>query len=205
MDELILNHLFLPHYLPNSADEDLLIKGKHENEYKLLDCLNEYFNSIAPTHLPFTLPVFRIIHDGIKRWAAFQNPQNFSVSNEQFTIEKLSSGSCLPRYFHTQNASILIEIDEKNQAVVSAWEVLLSTSEITSSFTRDYSCFPVATYRLRDRNQLSAKTHCEVLVDFMMRRLNIRSYQKYLVKKWKYLMCPNHITYANGGFSTFKD
>ncbi|CAF1578716.1 unnamed protein product [Adineta ricciae] len=190
MDESILNHLFLPHYLPNSADEDFLIKGKHENEYKLLDCLDEYFNSIAPTHLPFTLPVFRILHDGIKRWAAFQNPQNFSASNIQSTIEKLSSGSFLPLYFHTQNASILIEIDEKNQAVVSAWEVLLSTSEITSSVTRHYSCFPVATYRLRDRNQLSAKTHCEVLVDFMMNTIEYSKLPKVSGKEEEILDVP---------------
>jgi hypothetical protein len=143
MDESILNHLFLPHYLPNSADNDLLIQGKHETEYKLLECLNEFFNSINATHVMITLSIFLILHDCVKCWSILQNPQNLSVLNIQSTIEKLSLGSFLPLYFHTQNAAILIEIDEKNndQPIVSAWEVLLPTLEITSSFTRHYFAF----------------------------------------------------------------
>ncbi|CAF1452648.1 unnamed protein product [Adineta ricciae] len=123
MDESILNHLFLPHHLPGSANEDFLIKGKHENEYKLLECLDKYFNLVTPAHVPITLPVFRVFHDIIKRWVVLQNPQNLSVQDIQTTLEKLSAGTLLPLYFHAQNAAILIEIDEMNQPIVSAWEV----------------------------------------------------------------------------------
>ncbi|CAF1656053.1 unnamed protein product, partial [Adineta ricciae] len=178
MDESILNHLFLPHHLPDSADEDFLIKGKHENEYKLLECLNEYFNSVTSAHVPFTPPVFRIFHDTIKRWAVLQNPQNLSVQDIQTTLEKLSTGTLLPLYFHAQNAAILIEIDETNQPIVSAWEVLLPNSTITSSITRHYSCFPVTTYRLCDRGQLNSKVHCEILADFMSNTIEYSKAQK---------------------------
>ncbi|CAF4731978.1 unnamed protein product, partial [Rotaria sp. Silwood2] len=55
--------------------------------------------------------------------------------------------SFLPLYYHAQNAAILIEIEENNiqQPLVSSWQVLLPTAEITSALVPHLSCFPVTT------------------------------------------------------------
>ena len=127
MDKSILNHLFLPHYLPSSADDDYLTKHNHQNEYELLECINEYFNFIKLTDIAANLPIFPVLMDCIQRWSPLQNPQNFCVSNIQSTIKQLPLDSFLPLYFHTQNAVILIEMDQNNstQPLVSAWQVSL--------------------------------------------------------------------------------
>ncbi|CAF4331847.1 unnamed protein product [Rotaria sp. Silwood2] len=60
-----------------------------------------------------------------------------------------------------------MESDDVNQPLVSSWQVLLPTAKITSSLIPHLSCFPVTTYKLKDRSQLSSQAHCELLVDFM--------------------------------------
>jgi hypothetical protein len=169
MNESLINHLFLPQYLPSSADDDFLLQNNHQNEYMLLECMKGYLNSFESIDTPNSLPIFRILTDCIQRWSILQNPQNISVSNLQSAIGQLPSGGFLPLYFHAQNAAILIEMDEKNtnQPIISSWQVLLPTAEITSSIVPHLSCFPLTTYRLDDRSQLMSKVHCELLIDFM--------------------------------------
>lgn len=169
MDESICNHLFLPLFLPSSAEADFLTQGKHENEYKLLECMKEYFISLTSTDTWSILPICSVLTDCIERWSVLQNPQNFSVSNIQSAIEQLPLDGFLSLYFHAQNAAILIEIDEinGNQPLISAWQVSLPTQSVTSSLMPHLSCFPVTKYRLYDRSQLNATAHCELLMDFM--------------------------------------
>jgi hypothetical protein len=169
MNKSVVNHLFLPCYLPSSADADFLIQNNHQNEHILLGCMKAYFKSFASTDATNILPIFQILVDCVERWSFLQNPQQFSTSNLQSTIGQLPPESFLPLYFHAQNAAILIEIDKKNsnQPLISAWQVLLPSAEITSSLLPHLSCFPVTTYRLRDRSQLISKVHCELLIDFM--------------------------------------
>ncbi|CAF1308827.1 unnamed protein product [Adineta steineri] len=165
MNDSIINHLFLPHYLPSSADDDFLIEGDHQNEHNILECMNQYFHSNTWTDIP----IFRILMDCIERWCRLQGFQNFIMSNIQSTIQQLPLGHFLPIYFHGQNAAILIEIGENNsnQPIISAWEVLLSTESIISSLMPHFSHFPVTTYRLCDRSELTSTVHCELLMDFM--------------------------------------
>ena len=168
MNESILNHLFLPHYLPSSAENDFLIQSKHQNEHILLECMKEYFHSLRSDNTFMTLPVVPLLADCVQRWSVVQNPQKNSVSNFKTAIEQIPVGNYLPFYFHAQNAAILIEIDRNNhQPMISSWQVLLPISTITSSLLPQLSCFPVATYRLNNRSQLSSTTNCELLVDFM--------------------------------------
>ena len=170
MNESFINHLFLPHYLPSSADDDYLIGSNHENEYKLLEHVHEFLvDSFTVPNTTNTLPIFQNIIDCIERWSKLQNPQYFSVSNVQSTIETLPQESFLPIYFHTQNAAILIEIDQNqgDQPLISAWQVLLPSEETTSSLKFHLSCFPVTTYILNNRAQLTSKAHCELFVDLM--------------------------------------
>ncbi|CAF3595516.1 unnamed protein product [Rotaria sp. Silwood1] len=170
MDESILNHLFLPHYLPSSADDDFLIKSNHQHEYRILEYMKEYLNVIESVNDTKKLPIFQVLNNYcLKDWSVLQNSQNFSESNLQSIIEQLQPGSFLPLYFNAQNAAILIEIEENNidQPLVSSWQVLLPTTEMTSSLVPHLSRFPVANYRLNDRSQLTSQAHCELLVDFM--------------------------------------
>ncbi|UJR11152.1 hypothetical protein I4U23_015333 [Adineta vaga] len=177
MNESLINHLFLPQYLPSSADDDYLIGKDHQYEYKLLEYINEYFCSIRTTDIAINLPIFPVLIDCISRWSHLQSLQNISVTDIQSTIEQLPSNHFLPLYFHAQNAAILIEIDENNvnQPQISAWQVLLSTEMITSSLMPHFSCFPVTTYSLHDRSELTSRVHCELLRDFM---LNTIEYSK---------------------------
>ncbi|CAF0948665.1 unnamed protein product, partial [Didymodactylos carnosus] len=164
--ESILNHLFLPLYLPSSANDDYLIQHDHRNEYKLLECITEFLKSLEKK---LALPTFSTLINCIERWSVIQNPKNCSVSNLQLTIEQLAPGDFLSLYFHAQNAAVLIEIDENslNQPLVSSWQVLLPIQTVTSSLEPHISCFPVPIFRLSNRTQLSSRVHCELLVDFM--------------------------------------
>ena len=175
--ESILNHLFLPHYLPSSADDDYLIQHNHEQEYEILESMSDYLKSIKLTDIGSELPIFQLLTECVERWCHLQNFQNLSVSNIQSTIGKLLPGDFLPLYFHSQNTAILIEIDgnSSNQPLVSAWQVLLPSATITSSMVPHFSCFPVATYRLRDQSELISKVHCQLLMDFT---LNTIEYSK---------------------------
>lgn len=166
LNQSVLNHLYLPFHLPSSADDDYLIKSNHQNEYKLLEVLNQFFESLDGKK---TLPIFRNLKNCIKRWQVLQNPNNFTVANLQSIIEKLDPGDFLSIYFHAQNAAILIEVDQSppNQTLISAWQVALPTETITSSLESHVSCFPVPTFRLLDRSQLLSQTQCELLIDFM--------------------------------------
>jgi hypothetical protein len=121
----MINHLFLPQYLPSSADDDDLFANDHRNEHKLLQCLNQFFDTLQSNQTITMLPVFRIIMDCTTRWSALQNPQHFSMSNLQLVFEQLQSGHFLPFYFHKQNAAILIEMNE-NRPWISAWQVWTS-------------------------------------------------------------------------------
>ncbi|CAF4265900.1 unnamed protein product [Rotaria sordida] len=58
INESILNHLFLPHGLSPSAYADSLIQSNHENEYKILECMNEYFQCLDTKN---ELPILSII------------------------------------------------------------------------------------------------------------------------------------------------
>ena len=168
MDESILHHLFLPQYLPSSAADDFLIENNHQNEHMLLECMKEYLNTFQSIDA-FSLPIFGILTDCVERWSLLQNVQNISVTKLQSSFNELPSGSFLPLYFHNQNAAILIEMDENNtdQPIISSWQVLLPSAEITSSILPHLSCFPVRTYRLNNRSQLGSTVHCELLIDLM--------------------------------------
>ncbi|CAF1186849.1 unnamed protein product [Rotaria sordida] len=132
--------------------------------------MKKYLNGIDLENDGKTLPIFHVLTDNcLKNWCQLQNIRNFSASNLQSTIEQLPRGSFLPLYFNAQNAAILIEIEANkiNQPLISSWQVSLPTANITSSPIPHLSCFPVATYRLKNRIQLSSKVHCELLFDFM--------------------------------------
>ncbi|CAF4169552.1 unnamed protein product [Rotaria sp. Silwood2] len=135
----------------------------------ILEYVKEYLNLFESTNDTNKLPILSVLSHCVKNWSVLQNPENFTESNLQSIITELTPGSFLPLYFHAQNAAILIEIEENNihQPLVSSWQVLLPTAEITSSLVPHLSCFPVTTYRLNDRSQLSTQAHCELLVDFM--------------------------------------
>ncbi|CAF4981090.1 unnamed protein product, partial [Rotaria sp. Silwood1] len=166
INESILNHLFLPHGLSSSAYADYLIQSNHQNEYKILECMNEYWQSLDRKN---ELPILSILRTCTERWSIIQNTKNCSVPLLQSIIRKLSPGDFLPLYFHAQNAAILIEIDENplNQPLISSWQVLLPTETITSSLEPHLSCFPVPTFRLPDQSQLLSRVHCELLLEFM--------------------------------------
>ncbi|CAF1466557.1 unnamed protein product [Adineta ricciae] len=166
VDESILNHLFLPHGLSSSASSDHLIQSDHQNEYKLLQCMNDYWKSLDENN---QLPIFSTLKTCTERWSTIQNTKKCSISVLQSIIQNLSPGDFLPLYFYAQNAAILIEIDENSpdQPLISSWQVLLPTNVITSSLEPHVSCFPVPTFRLPDRCQLSSTVHCELLSEFM--------------------------------------
>ncbi len=95
MNESILNHLFLPHYLPSSADTDFLIQHNHQNEHQILECMKEYLNSSQCGNTAVTLPIFRTLIDCIQRRSILQNPQTISVPNLQASMKELPSGCFL--------------------------------------------------------------------------------------------------------------
>ncbi|CAF1935920.1 unnamed protein product [Rotaria magnacalcarata] len=169
MNESILYHLFLPHYLPSSTEDDYLLESNHEAEYILLERMKEYFGTLQSTNDANKLPMLEMLTDCVKRWSILQNPREFAISNLQPSIEQLPPGSFLPLYFNAQNAAILIEIEENNidQPLVSSWQVLLPFEKMTPSVVPHFSCFPVTNYRLNNRSQLSSEVHCELLEDFM--------------------------------------
>ncbi|CAF3342468.1 unnamed protein product [Rotaria socialis] len=166
LNESILNHLFLPLYLPSSAEADFCIRYNHRNEYMILECVDEFLNSMDTTMM---LPIIQVLIDCTQNWSMLQKMHQLSGFNLQLAIEKLTCGSFLPLYFHAQNAAILIEIDENNsnQALISSWQVLLPTDAVTSSVQSHLSRFPTTIYRLFDRSYLSTTVHCELLIDFM--------------------------------------
>ena len=166
IDESILNHLFLPHGLSSSAKDDYLVQSNHQNEYKILECMNAYLQSLDKEN---ELPILTILKTCTEHWLIIQNTTNCSVPLLQSTMQKLSPGDCLPLYFYAQNAAVLIEIDENsvNQTLISSWQVLLPTETITSSLEPHLSCFPVPTFRLPDQSQLLSSAHCELLLEFM--------------------------------------
>ena len=166
MDKSILNHLFLPFELPSSEDDDYLLQNGHHNEYKLLELMIEYFNSLDSESV---LPIFRTVSYCIQRWSKIQNTRMCTPANLQLAIDQLKPGHFLPLYFHAQNAAILIEINERapGKPLISSWQVALPTETITSSIQRHFSYFPVPTFRLLNRAQLTSRTHLELLADFM--------------------------------------
>ncbi|CAF4958708.1 unnamed protein product, partial [Rotaria socialis] len=169
MNKSVLNHLFLPHYLPSSVDHDYFLQNNHQYEYIILEYMKNYFNQLESTKETSKFSIFSVLISCVKHWSILQNPQTCTEGNLQSIITQLTPGSFLPLYFHVQNAAILIEIEKNNihQPLVSSWQVLLPTAEITSSFVPHLSCFPVTAYRLNDRSQLGSLAHCELLVDFM--------------------------------------
>ena len=166
VDTSILHHLFLPCYLPSSNKNDYLIQDNHRNEHEILICMKDFLQSLDET---LSLPIFSIIIKCINNWLNLQDSNNLNIFDLQSTIEQLKPGDFFPLYFHTQNAAILIEMDENdnNQPLISSWQVSLPTNEITSSLKPHLSCFPMPTYRLEDRSQLSTRAHCSLLLDFM--------------------------------------
>ncbi|CAF4349773.1 unnamed protein product [Rotaria sp. Silwood2] len=173
----ILNHLFLPHNLPSSSDTDYLIDSDHRYEYKLLEYVNEYWQSFDAKN---ELSVFQVLKKCFQYWAAIQNKENCSVPNLQSIIQKLVPGDFLPLYFHAQNAAILIEIDENHtdQPLISSWQVALPPDVITSSLEPHFSDFPVPVFRLPNRSHLLSRVHCELLIDFMNNTIEHAKVQK---------------------------
>jgi hypothetical protein len=166
LDKSILCHLFLPCHLPSSDKADFLIQHDHQNEHELLECMKDFLQSFNTTT---KLPIFSVLTKCIQQWSNLQNLNNLSVSNLQLTLLHLEPGDFFSLYFHTQNGAILIEMDENPlyAPLISSWQVLLPTKEITTSLKPHFSCFPMPTYRLRNRSQLCTKTHCELLIDLM--------------------------------------
>ena len=164
LNESILNHLFLPIHLPFSSENDFCLRSNHRNEYLILECLNEYFHSYDSID-----SFIQLLIDCTQRWLTVQKLSHLSIASLKSTIEQLLPGAFLPLYFHSQNAAIFIEIDEQNsnQAFISSWQVLLPIETITSSIQPQLSCFPVNSYRLSNRSQLSSTVHCELLIEFM--------------------------------------
>ena len=160
----LINHLFLPCQLPNSSDDDYLLESNHSNEHKLLECFYEFLKQVNNTQ--YELEIIRTLINCVANWLQVQNRNKiYSTENIKTTIERLISGDFLPMYFHTQNAAILIEMNE--QTLISAWQVSLPTDTITASIQPHRSQFPSTTYRLSDRHQLTREIHCELLVEFM--------------------------------------
>ncbi|CAF4577760.1 unnamed protein product [Rotaria sp. Silwood2] len=113
----------------------------------VLEYMKEYLNLFESTNNTNKLTILSVLSHCVKHWSVLQNFQNFTESNLQFIIMRLTPGSFLPLYYHAQNAAILIEIEENNiqQPLVSSWQVLLPTAEITSALVPHLSCFPVTT------------------------------------------------------------
>ncbi|CAF4139451.1 unnamed protein product, partial [Rotaria sordida] len=84
-------------------------------------------------------------------------------------MKQLARGDFFSLYFHTHNAAILVEMDKSrvSRPLVSSWEVLLSSAEITSNLLPRLVCFPLSQYYLQNLSQLSSKAQCELLIDFM--------------------------------------
>ncbi|CAF1396340.1 unnamed protein product [Adineta ricciae] len=170
-DDSIVHHLFLPCKLPNSADSDYLIGNDHKNEYELLESFIEFIESLKGK---FHHTVFADLIRYLRRWAFLQDPNKLSNVNLQETIKQLVPGDILPLYLHYQNAAILIEIENRSgveHTLISAWQVQLSTKNVTSSLLPHFSCFPVPVYELPDRSELQSKAHCELLIDLMQNPL----------------------------------
>ena len=180
MDRSVLDHLFLPCDLPSSSADDCLTQNEHVDEHMLLDYIKTFLNSPECADMQMTLPVIRTLADCVERWSILQNPRTLTVLKIQSVIEQLPPGSFLPLYFHAQNAAILIEVEEENihQALISSWQVLLPSANISSSAVPHLSCFPVASYRLHDRSGLSGQAHCELLMDFMNNTIEYSTSQK---------------------------
>lgn len=111
LNKSVLNHLFLPCYLPNSSEDDYLIGDDHQNEYELLELMKEFLKSL--TGNKFSLEFFRNLIICIERWINVQDRKKLSADNFQKTIDQLVPGDFLPIYFHCQNAAILIEIERR--------------------------------------------------------------------------------------------
>ncbi|CAF1024726.1 unnamed protein product [Adineta steineri] len=169
MTESILNHLFLPFYLPSSSETDFCLQSNHRYEYIILECMLEFLKSYELNNMNIILSTIQTLIDCTHRWCTIQKVHNHSISKLKSLIEQLPSGAFLPMYFHAQNAAILIEIDENktNQPLISSWQVQLPIDTITSSIQPHLSCFPVTTYRLSDRCYLTSTVQCELLIDFM--------------------------------------
>ena len=78
MDESIVNHLFLPCRLPNSADSDYLIGDEHKNEFKLLEFFIEFIESLNGK---VYLTIFANLIKCLRRWVSLQDPNKLSNVN----------------------------------------------------------------------------------------------------------------------------
>ena len=171
-NESILNHLFLPYYLPETSNDDYLLKHDHQHEHELLENFSQFLNS---SNQQLTLPVFSILKNCTQSWSVIQNKANCTIANLQSTIKQLTSGDFLPLYFYAQNAAILIEIDENNinQPLISSWQVLLPSETVTSSLQPYVSYYPTPKYRLSNSAQLTTSAQCELLVEFMSNTIEL--------------------------------
>ena len=150
------------------------------NEHKLLECMSHFIRSIQTSDGINSLQNIETVSDCIQRWSTLQSFQDISIPNMKTMLEKLPSGSFFPLYLSKQNAAILIEIepDNINRPLISSWQVLLPMEEITTSVICHYSAFPVTTYRLNDRSELTSTVHCELLEDFMTHTIEyVKSYK----------------------------
>jgi hypothetical protein len=66
-------------------------------------------------------------------------------------------------------------------------------------------CFPVTTYRLNSRSQLSSKVQYELLMDFMTNTIEYSRSYKASHEVGEIRGLPESHTYVNGGFNNFKE
>ena len=175
IDESLLNHLFLPLVLPSSGESDFCLRSNHRNESVLLECLRDFLDSFAELS---QLPIVVDLRDCVRRWCVLQtSADHLFVSRLQSSFDQLSSGAFLPLYFHTQNATILVEIDGEEEALISAWQVLLPIETLRSSF-------PVPVSRLSDRSQLRSTVHCQLLLDLLQHPVEPSKDSHYVCQWW---------------------
>lgn len=120
----------------------------------ILEYIKTYLNVSELARDTNKLSIFDILTTCVKNWSSLQSPHNFSESILCSTVEQLPSGCFLPIYFHAQNSTILIEIEESNieYPLVSSWQVLLPIAELTWSVASHFAYFSATTYRLHGRS-----------------------------------------------------
>ena len=170
LNDSILYHIFLPCHLPKSSADDFLAGNDHHNEYQLLQAMRNFLMSLEGPRRP---PGWSVLLPCISRWTRCQHPNNVSPLVLQEAIDKLKTGDYFPLYFTTHNAALLIAV-EPDQSLISAWQVQLSTRNITASLMSHFSCFPAPLFELPDRSELRSAAHCELLLDLLRNSLEYR-------------------------------
>ena len=138
-----------------------------------LDCFTDFLHSVDERGI---LPISGDLFACARRWCRVPN-----VSTLQSSLAQLPDGAFLPLYFAAQNAAILIEI-ESNDALISAWEVLLPVEIVLAATEPHLSSFPPTNHRLSPRSQLNSSVHCQLLLDFFTEP--VEPSQSHYVCRW---------------------